>query len=639
MLALRLAVFEHLVDVGRIDGAARASSAATGRCGSARAPPRPPSSAAPRWRPPCRCWPGPRRSSATSRSATAAPSAARSPTPTRPPSTRRWPSPSTPSWRRCRRAGRRTIPAAEFFTGLWTHRPRARRAARRRVVPGVDRAVRVRRRGAGPPARRLRRRRRRGRRRARRRRPGRGGAPSASSASARRPLRATAAEAAVVGRRRRRRRRRRGRPARPWPTWTTCPSDLHGSADYRRRVGAVMVGPGLDGAPSRRHAVAEVEVEVTVNGAARRGAGRAPADAGRLPARALPPHRHAPRVRARRLRRVHGAARRRGRAVVPHVRRAGRRAPRSPRSRASRRPTASSRPCRRRSATATACSAGSARPGFVVSVTAFLRDNPEPDRRRDPRRRCRATCAAAPATRASSRRCARRPTPAPTADRRPGRRPVAPGRVAAAMSTSERRKYDSPVRRQQAADTRERIVAAGADLVHGFDRWDWREPDRAGRGRAGRRERAHRLPVLRQRARAARGGDAPPGGGGRRSRSTGLALDRPPGGRSPGSSPTCRRSPCRRRATHRPDLRGRRRAPAREALLAAVARAIDRDWSDDRARDGRRAARRAVERERLRAAGRGLGPRPRRRPREAITGLVGLLVDADRRRPAAVVRR
>lgn len=38
-----------------------------------------------------------------------------------------------------------------------------------------------------------------------------------------------------------------------------------------------------------------------------------------------------------------------------------------------------------------------------------------------------------------------------------------------------RRKYDSPVRRRQAAETRERIVAAGSALVHGFERWDWRE--------------------------------------------------------------------------------------------------------------------------------------------------------------------
>jgi len=43
------------------------------------------------------------------------------------------------------------------------------------------------------------------------------------------------------------------------------------------------------------------------------------------------------------------------------------------------------------------------------------------------------------------------------------------------MSSSSRRKYESPVRRQQAAETRERIVAAGAELVHGLPSWNWRE--------------------------------------------------------------------------------------------------------------------------------------------------------------------
>jgi AcrR family transcriptional regulator len=36
------------------------------------------------------------------------------------------------------------------------------------------------------------------------------------------------------------------------------------------------------------------------------------------------------------------------------------------------------------------------------------------------------------------------------------------------------RPYDSPVRREQAAGTRRRIVAAGADLLHGFAVWNWR---------------------------------------------------------------------------------------------------------------------------------------------------------------------
>ena len=37
-----------------------------------------------------------------------------------------------------------------------------------------------------------------------------------------------------------------------------------------------------------------------------------------------------------------------------------------------------------------------------------------------------------------------------------------------------KRRYDSPVRRQQTAQTRDRILAAGSALVHGFPSWDWR---------------------------------------------------------------------------------------------------------------------------------------------------------------------
>ncbi|MFT4047923.1 MAG: helix-turn-helix domain-containing protein [Solimonas sp.] len=37
-----------------------------------------------------------------------------------------------------------------------------------------------------------------------------------------------------------------------------------------------------------------------------------------------------------------------------------------------------------------------------------------------------------------------------------------------------RRRYDSPLRRQQISDTRERILVAGSELVHGFPAWDWR---------------------------------------------------------------------------------------------------------------------------------------------------------------------
>jgi AcrR family transcriptional regulator len=41
------------------------------------------------------------------------------------------------------------------------------------------------------------------------------------------------------------------------------------------------------------------------------------------------------------------------------------------------------------------------------------------------------------------------------------------------MSTPDRRQYDSPARREQAAATRERIIAAGAELVRELTSWDW----------------------------------------------------------------------------------------------------------------------------------------------------------------------
>lgn len=37
-----------------------------------------------------------------------------------------------------------------------------------------------------------------------------------------------------------------------------------------------------------------------------------------------------------------------------------------------------------------------------------------------------------------------------------------------------RRSYDNRARAQKAAQTRERIVAAGSELVHEFESWDWR---------------------------------------------------------------------------------------------------------------------------------------------------------------------
>ena len=55
-------------------------------------------------------------------------------------------------------------------------------------------------------------------------------------------------------------------------------------------------------------------------------------------------------------------------------------------------------------------------------------------------------------------------------------------------SIGSRRRYDNRARQEKAAQTRDRIVAAGSDLVHGFKTWNWRDltfkavADRAGVG-------------------------------------------------------------------------------------------------------------------------------------------------------------
>jgi len=41
--------------------------------------------------------------------------------------------------------------------------------------------------------------------------------------------------------------------------------------------------------------------------------------------------------------------------------------------------------------------------------------------------------------------------------------------------TRQRRRYVSPLRRRQAADTRQRILTAGSELLHEFPTWDWHE--------------------------------------------------------------------------------------------------------------------------------------------------------------------
>ena len=101
---------------------------------------------------------------------------------------------------------------------------------------------------------------------------------------------------------------------------------MHASAEYRRHLTGVLV---------RRAAAARLrdgggvrELSLTVNGRARARARRRSTPAVGLPPALARPARHARRLRARRLRRLHGAARRPRRALLPDARRPGRGLPR-----------------------------------------------------------------------------------------------------------------------------------------------------------------------------------------------------------------------------------------------------------------------------------------------------------------------
>ena len=235
MLALRLARFDHLVDVGRIAELRgierRERRRSTVGAGDASTSPSSTTPTSPRR---CRCWRRRRRTSVTSRSATVARSAARSPTPTRRPSTRPWPSPSTPSSRRLGQRGRVGSPPPSSSPAFWTTVARARRAADGRPLPGLERAAAGSASPSSPagtatspsparsPASQLDDDRRDRAQRARR-----------CSASAPRRSGRVGAEAALVGHTGRRRRRRRGRRAGRRPTSTTSTDDLQVPAGYR----------------------------------------------------------------------------------------------------------------------------------------------------------------------------------------------------------------------------------------------------------------------------------------------------------------------------------------------------------------------------------------------------------------------
>lgn len=54
-------------------------------------------------------------------------------------------------------------------------------------------------------------------------------------------------------------------------------------------------------------------------------------------------------------------------------------------------------------------------------------------------------------------------------------KPNKPRRKTAEGNDEPRRQYNSPLRREQTVQTRERIVMAGAEIAHQLASWDWRE--------------------------------------------------------------------------------------------------------------------------------------------------------------------
>ena len=179
-----------------------------------------------------------------------------------------------------------------------------------------------------------------------------------------------------------------------------------------------------------------------------------------------------------------------------------------------------------------------------------------------------------------------------------------------------RRKYDSPVRRQRAAETRERIIAAGAELLHDFAVWNWRAL--TVRGVAERAEVNQRT-VYRHFANERELRDAVMA---RLEEESGVVLE---GLALADIQPHTARIleyvssfPLESRTPDDPTLLGAHRRQ-REALLAAVA-PTTADWSDGDRAVAAGDARRAVERGELRTPRRRLGTRPAGRGRGRHVG-------------------
>ena len=123
--------------------------------------------------------------------------------------------------------------------------------------------------------------------------------------------------------------------------------DIHASADYRRMLAAELTrralaarhprrrgGSGVSG-PTSPQPEQLLDIGIRVNGVRAVGAGPGPPPAVRLPAPRPRAHGHPRRLRARRVRRVHRARRRRPDALLPDVRGVGPGSTRSRRSRGS----------------------------------------------------------------------------------------------------------------------------------------------------------------------------------------------------------------------------------------------------------------------------------------------------------------
>ncbi len=129
-------------------------------------------------------------------------------------------------------------------------------------------------------------------------------------------------------------------------------------------------------------------VALTVNGRKVAGAGRAAHPSGRFPARALPPDRHPSRLRARRMRRLHGADRRQAGALLHHLR--GRlRRHRGAHHRRVRRRSDDAASCARHSHASMALQCGFCTPGMLIAARDIVRRLPGRGRAAHPRRAVR----------------------------------------------------------------------------------------------------------------------------------------------------------------------------------------------------------------------------------------------------------